>query len=182
MPSAEEGGAEDGEEAEDTTVYEYHPPESRPWESLGSEQEINETQVVHNRPLVVQRLSRKRRLFGAPVVFKDRGPTAARDAYQECVDKTGGKEWDVVRKEAECGVQAVKVFVEEAAQTEVGLGPSLYPRTGLCWLTLDPCSGRTRRTRRRSTSRGSLTRRRGTSWRRARRRWRPRRTRCPAST
>ena len=45
---------EEGEEAEpeDLTVYEYKPPESRPWESLGSELEIDEGIIKQSRDLV----------------------------------------------------------------------------------------------------------------------------------
>ena len=51
----EGGDDEDGEgegEPEDLTVYEYQPPESKPWESLGSEMEIEDHIIKHSRDLV----------------------------------------------------------------------------------------------------------------------------------
>lgn len=52
--------------------------------NLGSETEITEESLVTNRPLIAQAIIRTRRDFGAPVQFKDRNVSDAKDAYIEC--------------------------------------------------------------------------------------------------
>lgn len=47
----QDGEGEDGEE-EDTTVYQYVPPVSKPWESQGSELEIVEESMAESRKKV----------------------------------------------------------------------------------------------------------------------------------
>ena len=49
-----EGGAEGGAEGEeeDTTVYEYKPPEAKIWQHLGSQNEIEDEVIVETREKV----------------------------------------------------------------------------------------------------------------------------------
>ncbi|XP_063710237.1 dynein axonemal intermediate chain 3-like [Symsagittifera roscoffensis] len=120
----EGGDDEDGEgegEPEDLTVYEYQPPESKPWESLGSEMEIEDHIIKHSRDLVTMKVSRQRKLFGAPLVkWKNRSSHAGRDAYIECVSSSeqDSKSFELSRMEMETGVQAIQSYTTESAQTE----------------------------------------------------------------
>lgn len=55
----------------------YRPPSPKPWTNLGSDKEIVEQHVVHNRPLICAIVRRSRRLFGTPVTFSEK--PAAKD-------------------------------------------------------------------------------------------------------
>ncbi|XP_052258483.1 dynein axonemal intermediate chain 3-like isoform X6 [Dreissena polymorpha] len=111
-----EGGVP-GEEAEDTTVYKYVPPQSKEWVSHGSEKEIKEESVVEMRRRLKVSVRRKRKLFGAPCKFTDRNVGDAKDGYVECTsykDKT----FDLQKIELDKGIQAIPWFMDSGTQTE----------------------------------------------------------------
>ncbi|KAI8817694.1 WD40-repeat-containing domain protein [Fimicolochytrium jonesii] len=86
---------------------------SKKWESYGSEKEIDAERVVNNRDLLQIKVSRRRRLFGAPCKFRDRD---AQDGFSECKpfkDPT----YDISRMELSTAVQAVPQLIENAVQT-----------------------------------------------------------------
>jgi len=103
-----EAAAEAGE-AEDAPPKELEPP--RPWESLGSEEEVDALTIKPRRPLIVQRMSRKRTDFGKPCRFND--DSGMYEEFRPYRDK----HFELSRSEAELGVQAVPAQGTVGVQT-----------------------------------------------------------------
>ncbi|XP_067929011.1 dynein axonemal intermediate chain 3-like [Watersipora subatra] len=109
----------EGEEEEEleNVVYTYVPPVPKDWVSQGSEKEVKEESLVTNRPLISQSIVRVRRDFGAPITFKDRNVGDAKDAYIECTAYEDPN-YDVVKAEQDCAVQAIPETFNVSSQTE----------------------------------------------------------------
>ncbi|MGH0139048.1 UNVERIFIED_CONTAM: hypothetical protein FKN15_070975 [Acipenser sinensis] len=112
-PSEEEGVEE--EDLMETFVYKT--PEPKPWESLGSDLDIEEESVKDSRCKHRYKISRKRREFGAPVMFTDRNASVARDGYIECTSYPD-KSFCVKKMEMDTGIQAVPQLQETSTQTK----------------------------------------------------------------
>ncbi|KAK1165411.1 WD repeat-containing protein 63 [Acipenser oxyrinchus oxyrinchus] len=112
-PSEEEGVEE--EDLMETFVYKT--PEPKPWESLGSDLDIEEESVKDSRCKHRYKISRKRREFGAPVMFTDRNASVARDGYIECTSYPD-KSFCVTKMEIDTGIQAVPQLQETSTQTK----------------------------------------------------------------
>ncbi|KAJ3009435.1 WD repeat-containing protein 63 [Thoreauomyces humboldtii] len=86
---------------------------SKPWESYGSEREIESDWVVNNRELLNIQVTRRRRHFGGPCKFGDRD---AHDGFSECKPYKDAT-YDITRMELSQAVQAVPELVDGSAQT-----------------------------------------------------------------
>ena len=114
--AGESGGAGAMEEEEEEA---YVPPVSKPWVSLGSEQELENEAVVEGRGRFILHLSRARRLFGAkPRAFFDRDADADPCISEnDCRPFTDLKFGGLVREDRSVGVQAVPLVAPAATQT-----------------------------------------------------------------
>ncbi|KAJ3138701.1 WD repeat-containing protein 63 [Geranomyces variabilis] len=86
---------------------------SKPWESYGSEREIEADWVVNSRELLNIQVSRRRRHFGAACKFGDRD---AHDGYSECKpykDPT----YEISRMELSQATQAIPDLADGSVQT-----------------------------------------------------------------
>lgn len=119
-PPQEELQAGEGEEAEEEDLVltlRKFPRTPQPWLSLGSEVEVEEENVIENRPKVKFRISRKRREFGAPVFLSDRNVSDAKDGFVEC-PSFDDDSYGLLKKELDKGIQAVPVLTDIGNQTE----------------------------------------------------------------
>ncbi|KAJ3169656.1 WD repeat-containing protein 63 [Geranomyces variabilis] len=90
-----------------------HKVVSKPWESYGSEREIEADWVVNSRELLNIQVSRRRRHFGAACKFGDRD---AHDGYSECKpykDPT----YEISRMELSQATQAIPDLADGSVQT-----------------------------------------------------------------
>ena len=60
----------DGEEDYSNQIFVYRPPSPRPWQSHGSEIEVEEVKVENKRKLIRLKCSRKRKFFAQPVKYQ----------------------------------------------------------------------------------------------------------------
>ncbi|TPX51495.1 hypothetical protein SeLEV6574_g00261 [Synchytrium endobioticum] len=88
-------------------------PIQRKWTSLGSELEVEEEWAKPGRELIQLQLSKKRKFFGAPCHFADRGAAEAYTDIRSIKDPV----LDIPRSELSKGVQAIPPVKTEAAQT-----------------------------------------------------------------
>ncbi|XP_060749734.1 dynein axonemal intermediate chain 3 isoform X2 [Tachysurus vachellii] len=88
-------------------------PEPRGWVSLGSEREIEEESVTDTRDRIQYKVSRLRRMFGAPLHFSDLN---AMETYTECASYQD-KSFSIRKLEQTCGVQAVNNTNDSSSQT-----------------------------------------------------------------
>lgn len=119
-PPQEELQAGEGEEAEEEDLVltlRKFPRTPQPWLSLGSEVEVEEENVIENRPKVKFRISRKRREFGAPVFLSERNVSDAKDGFVEC-PSFDDDSYGLLKKELDKGIQAVPVLTDIGNQTE----------------------------------------------------------------
>ncbi|CAH3189610.1 unnamed protein product, partial [Porites evermanni] len=96
-----------GEEAEEedfVLTLRKFPRTPQPWISLGSEVEVEDENVIENRPKVKFRISRKRREFGAPVFLSDRNVSDAKDGFVEC-PSFDDDSYGLLKKELDKGIQ-----------------------------------------------------------------------------
>ncbi|PFX30161.1 Dynein intermediate chain 2, axonemal [Stylophora pistillata] len=113
----QEGEGEEGGEEDLILTLRKFPRTPQPWQSLGSEAEVEEENVVENRPKVKFRISRMRREFGAPVTFGDRNVSDAKDGFVEC-PSFEDEGYSLLKKELDKGIQAVPVLTDNGNQTE----------------------------------------------------------------
>lgn len=111
------GEVEDAGEEDVILTLRKFPRTPQPWESYGSEVEVEEETVIENRRKVRFRISRKRREFGAPVFFSDRNVSDAKDGFVECPSYEDDS-YGLMRKELDKGIQAVPVSTDIGNQTE----------------------------------------------------------------
>ncbi|CAB3993991.1 WD repeat-containing 63-like, partial [Paramuricea clavata] len=113
----ETADGEQAEAAEEEIVVWKGPVTPRPWESLGSEIEVEDEKTVENRAKIKMCISRKRSEFGAPVKFADQSEKVMKDATVECLpfeDET----YSLKKFELDIGIQAVQNRGENGSQTE----------------------------------------------------------------
>lgn len=79
--------------------------ESRPWPSLGSEQEVDENIPKKNRPLLKIEIKSKFPVPNQPKRFLERSTEAARDGYIE-LTPTRAKFYNVAKKRVDASIQA----------------------------------------------------------------------------
>eukprot|EP01137_Pigoraptor_chileana_P012527 Opistho-2@64993 len=93
-------------------------PKQRPpeWISLGSDKEIDAESCQNTRELVITTVLRKRKEFGRPFLFRDRGPRDSKDGYVE-YKSYSDKNFDIRILELDKGIQAVPIVVESMCQT-----------------------------------------------------------------
>jgi len=114
QPGAAQPGAQvgmDGQPVEE--VFVYRPPSPRPWQSYGSEIEIDEVQVENKRPLIKLRCTRKRKYFGQPVSY---GLSTNTDDSQDIQPDPARTEM-THRVLLDCAVQSVNNTESTGAQT-----------------------------------------------------------------
>ncbi|XP_058964872.1 dynein axonemal intermediate chain 3-like [Pocillopora verrucosa] len=114
---AQDGEAEEGDGEDLILTLRKFPRTPQPWQSLGSEVEVEEENVIENRPKVKFRISRKRREFGVPVTFGDRNVSDAKDGFVECPSFEDDG-FSLLKKELDKGIQAVPVLTDNGNQTE----------------------------------------------------------------
>jgi len=114
------GGGEGGEGGGGGPVEEvgeYTPPESKPWESLGSEAEITEEAVGPTRANYVLALSRRRREFQSPYKFADRDSHEDPNLqYNDCRPYKDPN-FELKRMTHDLAIQAVPPLAEAKTQT-----------------------------------------------------------------
>ncbi|XP_047663047.1 dynein axonemal intermediate chain 3 isoform X2 [Tachysurus fulvidraco] len=91
-------------------------PEPRVWVSLGSEREIEEESVTDTRDRIQYKVSRPRRMFGAPLHFSDLNAMETKGAYIECASYQD-KSFSIRKLEQTCGIQAVTNTNDSSSQT-----------------------------------------------------------------
>ncbi|XP_041339298.1 dynein intermediate chain 3, axonemal [Pyrgilauda ruficollis] len=108
--------AEEKEETEEENIeetLEVH----KPWVSLGSEKEVEEESVRERDTKIKYKISRVRRMFGAPITFTDKNAADEKDSYAECTayeDDT----FSIKILERDVGVQMVPKLRETSTQTK----------------------------------------------------------------
>ncbi|XP_015427599.1 PREDICTED: WD repeat-containing protein 63 [Myotis davidii] len=112
-PEAQEEQDEDIPEE----MYDYKPPVSKPWVSLGSEKEIEEESVTTSTEQITYMISRKRADFGAPIKFSDHNASSVKDAYIECTAYPD-KNFVIKQLEKDVGMQVVPEMKEISTQTK----------------------------------------------------------------
>ncbi|KXJ19255.1 WD repeat-containing protein 63 [Exaiptasia diaphana] len=113
----EAGEGEGAEEEEELMLQKKFPRTPLPWDSMGSEFEVEEEVVLENRPKMKFRISRLRREFGAPYNFTTRSASDAKDGIIEC-PSYDEETPSFQRKELEKGIQAISDLTETGNQTE----------------------------------------------------------------
>ncbi|XP_067301422.1 dynein axonemal intermediate chain 3 [Pseudorasbora parva] len=103
---------EDKEEEEDMIVPKT--PESHPWISLGSEQEIEEESVTESRPRLRYKISPLMRHCGAPVCFSDRSALDGKDVNVESYED---KSFSIRQMERHAAIQASGDTKHSSTQT-----------------------------------------------------------------
>ncbi|XP_070261594.1 dynein axonemal intermediate chain 3 [Myotis yumanensis] len=103
-------------------IYDYKPPVSKPWVSLGSEKEIEEESVTTSTEQITYMISRKRADFGAPIKFSDHNASSVKDAYIECTAYPD-KNFVIKQLEKDVGMQVVPEIKDISTQTRW-----IYPR------------------------------------------------------
>ncbi|KAK7129485.1 hypothetical protein R3I94_017637 [Phoxinus phoxinus] len=106
--------ADDDEEPmkdEEEHVMEPKTPESHPWISQGSEQEIEDESLTHARPRLRYKISPLMRHCGAPVCFSD-----GNDGYVEC-SSYEDKSFSITRMERDTSIQASRDTTHSSTQT-----------------------------------------------------------------
>ncbi|ROL01490.1 WD repeat-containing protein 63 [Anabarilius grahami] len=91
-------------------------PESHPWISLGSEQEIEEESVTESRPRLRFKISPLMRHCGAPVCFSDRSALDGKDGYVECPSYED-KSFSIRQMERHTAIQASGDTKHSSTQT-----------------------------------------------------------------
>ena len=126
MTAKEEAAKQEEEVAkqEEMEVVELERVRREPgvWKSLGSEADIAEEAVFPTRPLIKMTISRRRRMFGAPVTFSDsndapEGETASTSVTVKSAPLVVGAPPELHRAERDIGVQSVPELVDEGMQT-----------------------------------------------------------------
>ncbi|XP_059544996.1 dynein axonemal intermediate chain 3 [Myotis daubentonii] len=112
-PQAQEEQDEDIPEE----MYDYKPPISKPWVSLGSEKEIEEESVTTSTEQITYMISQKRADFGAPIKFSDHNASSVKDAYIECTAYPD-KNFVIKQLEKDVGMQVVPEIKEISTQTK----------------------------------------------------------------
>ncbi|KAM3876189.1 dynein axonemal intermediate chain 3 [Diretmus argenteus] len=107
-------------EMAEAEVFFIKSPETKPWISLGSEQEIEEESQT-----LRYRFSRVRRAFGAPVCFSDWNAADAKDGYMECASYQDSR-FSIKQMERDCGMQAVPKLQSSTAQTQGTYQKDMY--------------------------------------------------------
>ncbi|EPQ12902.1 WD repeat-containing protein 63 [Myotis brandtii] len=97
-------------------IYDYKPPVSKPWVSLGSEKEIEEESVTTSTEQITYMISRKRADFGAPIKFSDHNASSVKDAYIECTAYPD-KNFVIKQLEKDVGMQVVPEIKDISTQT-----------------------------------------------------------------
>eukprot|EP00118_Oscarella_pearsei_P015193 m.135700 g.135700 ORF g.135700 m.135700 type:complete len:900 (+) comp38161_c0_seq11:190-2889(+) len=117
-PPVEEVKEEEGEEGkvEEEEDFDFL-ARRRPWESFGSEKEIEEARVTSNRPLLKFVVSRQRRHFGSPALFLDRNAMETRDAYAGYGSYEDAN-FNLKKMELDKATQAVPEIVDKVSQTD----------------------------------------------------------------
>ncbi|XP_026055614.1 dynein axonemal intermediate chain 3 [Carassius auratus] len=105
---------EEEEEEEDMIIPKT--PESHPWMSLGSEQEIEEESVTASRPRLRYKISPLLRRCGAPVCFSDRGALDGKEGFVECPSYQD-KSFSIRAMERHTAVQASSDTKHSSTQT-----------------------------------------------------------------
>ncbi|XP_059384539.1 dynein axonemal intermediate chain 3 isoform X1 [Carassius carassius] len=105
---------EEVEEEEDMIIPKT--PESHPWMSLGSEQEIEEESVTESRPRLRYKISPLLRRCGAPVFFSDRGALDRKEGFVECPSYQD-KSFSIRAMERHTAVQASSDTKHSTTQT-----------------------------------------------------------------
>ena len=95
-------------------------PVSKPWETLGSETEIQEEKLTTNRGLLSFNMQRPRRMFGQEAVFGDKDAHAMWNSAQMECRPFKDPNFDLVRMEQDKGVQAVPSTVAQGSQATSG--------------------------------------------------------------
>ncbi|XP_074122452.1 dynein axonemal intermediate chain 3 [Sminthopsis crassicaudata] len=98
-------------------VYVYKPPVPKPWVSLGSEKEIEEESVRESTVRATFKISRPRRLFGAPIEFGDHNASSVKDGYIECTAYPD-KNFIIKQLEKDIGLQVIPVLKDTHTQTQ----------------------------------------------------------------
>ncbi|XP_054576885.1 dynein axonemal intermediate chain 3 [Eptesicus fuscus] len=97
-------------------IYDYKPPISKPWVSLGSEKEIEEESVKSSTEQITYMISRKRGDFGAPIKFSDHNASSTKDTYIECTAYPD-KNFIIKQLEKDVGLQVVPQIKDISTQT-----------------------------------------------------------------
>ncbi|XP_023787918.1 WD repeat-containing protein 63 isoform X1 [Cyanistes caeruleus] len=111
LVTEEETEETEGENKEET--LEVH----KPWVSLGSEKEVEEESVKERDTKIKYKVSRVRRMFGAPITFTDKNASDDKEMYAECTayeDDT----FSIKMLERDVGVQMVPKLREASTQTK----------------------------------------------------------------
>ncbi|KAI2649391.1 Dynein axonemal intermediate chain 3 [Labeo rohita] len=91
-------------------------PESHPWISLGSEQEIKEESVTESRPRLRYKISPLQRRCGAPVCFSDRSAQDGKEGFVECPSYQD-KSFSIREMEKHTAIQASSDTKNSSTQT-----------------------------------------------------------------
>ncbi|XP_051517378.1 dynein axonemal intermediate chain 3 [Myxocyprinus asiaticus] len=91
-------------------------PESHPWISLGSEQEIEEESLTDSRPKLRYKISRLLRDFGAPVRFSDCSALDGKEGFVECPSYQD-KSFSIRELQRHTSVQATSNIKHSSTQT-----------------------------------------------------------------
>uniref|UniRef100_A0A8C1C130 Dynein axonemal intermediate chain 3 n=1 Tax=Cyprinus carpio carpio TaxID=630221 RepID=A0A8C1C130_CYPCA len=103
-------------EEEDEEMIIPKTPESRPWMSLGSEQEIEEESVTESRPRLRYKISPLLRRCGAPVCFSDRSALDGKEGFVECPSYQD-KSFSIREMERHTAIQASSDTKHSSTQT-----------------------------------------------------------------
>ncbi|XP_043086282.1 dynein axonemal intermediate chain 3 isoform X2 [Puntigrus tetrazona] len=104
------------EEEEEEEMVMPKTPESHPWISLGSEQEIEEESVTESRPRLRFKISPLLRRCGAPVCFSDRSALDGKEGFVECPSYQD-KSFSIRQMERHTAVQASSESRDSSTQT-----------------------------------------------------------------
>uniref|UniRef100_A0A671PW20 WD repeat domain 63 n=1 Tax=Sinocyclocheilus anshuiensis TaxID=1608454 RepID=A0A671PW20_9TELE len=104
------------EEEEEEEMIIPKTPESHPWISLGSEQEIEEESVTESRPRLRYKISPLLRRCGAPVCFSDRSALDGKEGFMECPSYQD-KSFSIREMERHTAIQASSDTKHSSTQT-----------------------------------------------------------------
>ncbi|XP_016112397.1 dynein axonemal intermediate chain 3 [Sinocyclocheilus grahami] len=104
------------EEEEEEEMIIPKTPESHPWISLGSEQEIEEESVTESRPRLRYKISPLLRRCGAPVCFSDRSALDGKEGFVECPSYQD-KSFSIREMERHTAIQASSDTKHSSTQT-----------------------------------------------------------------
>uniref|UniRef100_A0A673GY45 WD repeat domain 63 n=1 Tax=Sinocyclocheilus rhinocerous TaxID=307959 RepID=A0A673GY45_9TELE len=104
------------EEEEEEEMIIPKTPESHPWISLGSEQEIEEESVTESRPRLRYKISPLLRRCGAPVCFSERSALDGKEGFVECPSYQD-KSFSIREMERHTAIQASRDTKHSSTQT-----------------------------------------------------------------